>query len=125
MPSARRRVAIAGPAPLRKVASVSSVSGGRGPPRVGSAGTKLFGDDDRVGFHTRTLGELRHTDRGTRRKRRLDVLRHDFVDGREMGEIGQEDIELGNIGQRSEEHTSELQSLMRNSYAVFCLKKKK
>src|SRR3546814_8127280 len=28
-------------------------------------------------------------------------------------------------GERSEEHTSELQSLMRNSYAVFCLKKKK
>src|SRR3546814_9627559 len=27
-------------------------------------------------------------------------------------------------GERSEEHTSELQSLMRNSYAVFCLKKK-
>src|SRR3546814_8216547 len=26
---------------------------------------------------------------------------------------------------RSEEHTSELQSLMRTSYAVFCLKKKK
>src|SRR3546814_2250726 len=35
----------------------------------------------------------------------------------------------GNIGgerhSRSEEHTSELQSLMRISYAVFCLKKKK
>src|SRR3546814_9417308 len=28
-------------------------------------------------------------------------------------------------GLRSEEHTSELQSLMRTSYAVFCLKKKK
>src|SRR3546814_2669209 len=28
-------------------------------------------------------------------------------------------------GYRSEEHTSELQSLMRISYAVFCLKKKK
>src|SRR3546814_7575967 len=28
-------------------------------------------------------------------------------------------------GERSEEHTSELQSLMRTSYAVFCLKKKK
>src|SRR3546814_8681308 len=27
--------------------------------------------------------------------------------------------------ERSEEHTSELKSLMRNSYAVFCLKKKK
>src|SRR3546814_4362214 len=29
------------------------------------------------------------------------------------------------VHRRSEEHTSELQSLMRNSYAVFCLKKKK
>src|SRR3546814_4016410 len=29
------------------------------------------------------------------------------------------------FGGRSEEHTSELQSLMRISYAVFCLKKKK
>src|SRR3546814_1813467 len=37
-----------------------------------------------------------------------------------------EDLQL-RIGQRlrSEEHTSELQSLMRISYAVFCLKKKK
>src|SRR3546814_6629027 len=32
---------------------------------------------------------------------------------------------IGLIGGRSEEHTSELQSLMRISYAVFCLKKKK
>src|SRR3546814_2854707 len=31
----------------------------------------------------------------------------------------------GNRSRRSEEHTSELQSLMRISYAVFCLKKKK
>src|SRR3546814_3344956 len=31
----------------------------------------------------------------------------------------------GRRGTRSEEHTSELQSLMRISYAVFCLKKKK
>src|SRR3546814_10837471 len=30
-----------------------------------------------------------------------------------------------NMASRSEEHTSELQSLMRISYAVFCLKKKK
>src|SRR3546814_6196925 len=30
-----------------------------------------------------------------------------------------------NLPRRSEEHTSELQSLMRTSYAVFCLKKKK
>src|SRR3546814_8174992 len=32
--------------------------------------------------------------------------------------------EGGGAGLRSEEHTSELQSLMRISYAVFCLKKK-
>src|SRR3546814_3201607 len=32
---------------------------------------------------------------------------------------------VGAIQRRSEEHTSELQSLMRISYAVFCLKKKK
>src|SRR3546814_1058753 len=32
---------------------------------------------------------------------------------------------LRDLGVRSEEHTSELQSLMRISYAVFCLKKKK
>src|SRR3546814_1416613 len=31
----------------------------------------------------------------------------------------------GTLPSRSEEHTSELQSLMRSSYAVFCLKKKK
>src|SRR3546814_5543635 len=33
--------------------------------------------------------------------------------------------DVGNRIDRSEEHTSELQSLMRISYAVFCLKKKK
>src|SRR3546814_5349169 len=32
---------------------------------------------------------------------------------------------LDEVAARSEEHTSELQSLMRISYAVFCLKKKK
>src|SRR3546814_8591070 len=50
----------------------------------------------------------------------------------EMGRISGERFEcpalllperLG-FDSRSEEHTSELQSLMRNSYAVFCLKKK-
>src|SRR3546814_13320454 len=32
-------------------------------------------------------------------------------------------VEAGKLDLRSEEHTSALQSLMRNSYAVFCLKK--
>src|SRR3546814_10204611 len=34
-------------------------------------------------------------------------------------------LQHGRAGERSEEHTSELQSLMRISYAVFCLKKQK
>src|SRR3546814_10218701 len=33
-------------------------------------------------------------------------------------------VAIEGLGPRSEEHTSELQSLMRISYAVFCLKKK-
>src|SRR3546814_6742123 len=37
----------------------------------------------------------------------------------------QDSCELFFLEARSEEHTSELQSLMRISYAVFCLKKKK
>src|SRR3546814_10274682 len=39
--------------------------------------------------------------------------------------IGYMHLAIGELAARSEEHTSELQSLMRISYAVFCLKKKK
>src|SRR3546814_8939876 len=43
-----------------------------------------------------------------------------------LGTFSEEGRErFGRRGKRSEEHTSELQSLMRISYAVFCLKKKK
>src|SRR3546814_2334465 len=50
---------------------------------------------------------------------RLDFTNISRVDG-----VTRELIADGVYG-RSEEHTSELQSLMRISYAVFCLKKKK
>src|SRR3546814_7964632 len=40
------------------------------------------------------------------------------------GQFPIEDAVVDSVGVRSEEHTSELQSLMRISYAVFCLKKK-
>src|SRR3546814_7990201 len=47
----------------------------------------------------------------------------------EVGDQGRAEQRLPLLGEaddvRSEEHTSELQSLMRISYAVFCLKKKK
>src|SRR3546814_1620927 len=49
------------------------------------------------------------------------VLRH--VQHRRLQHRGADDQAV--VGHRSEEHTSELQSLMRISYAVFCLKKKK
>src|SRR3546814_10764319 len=52
-------------------------------------------------------------------RRRLDF-------GLRFVEVGQrQELVLEAQRDRSEEHTSELQSLMRNSYAVFCLKKKK
>src|SRR3546814_10252178 len=44
-----------------------------------------------------------------------------------VGDLEVGDVDVGGSGEggdRSEEHTSELQSLMRISYAVFCLKKK-
>src|SRR3546814_4941779 len=44
--------------------------------------------------------------------------------GRESPRSARTPVRSGRSG-RSEEHTSELQSLMRISYAVFCLKKKK
>src|SRR3546814_1503304 len=43
--------------------------------------------------------------------------------GLDSGEVAEALLERERLG-RSEEHTSELQSLMRISYAVFCLKKK-
>src|SRR3546814_10744095 len=58
----------------------------------------------------------------TRRQKFLDAL----VDGFSEQEVGQFTgfLERCYINIRSEEHTSELQSLMRNSYAVSCLQKK-
>src|SRR3546814_6098045 len=55
--------------------------------------------------------------------------RHENQDGRHRGHsrdgAGKRPRCRPGGGPRSEEHTSELQSLMRISYAVFCLKKKK
>src|SRR3546814_6501071 len=45
--------------------------------------------------------------------------------GAHVGDVIRGDRRIVDRAQRSEEHTSELQSLMRISYAVFCLKKTK
>src|SRR3546814_2843580 len=55
--------------------------------------------------------------------RRLRFIRAAQGAGFTLDEIG-ELLALEASDDRSEEHTSELQSLMRKSYAVFCLKKK-
>src|SRR3546814_4439705 len=61
-----------------------------------------------------------------------EVIAHDFgaglvVDRTDEGvrDLAEALAALFTFVDRSEEHTSELQSLMRTSYAVFCLKKKK
>src|SRR3546814_5961173 len=48
----------------------------------------------------------------------------DAADGQPVAALLDAEDQAGAKGVRSEEHTSELQSLMRISYAVFCLKKK-
>src|SRR3546814_1612672 len=59
----------------------------------------------------------------------LQTVTADPAEGEALTEPGTDIIEAVPMPQaiqaRSEEHTSELQSLMRISYAVFCLKKKK
>src|SRR3546814_3671333 len=78
---------------------------------LGPGGDDLVvdGDDDRLGLDRRDApGNRLQVDRGLLRGHR--DCRLDRRDAEQL---------------RSEEHTSELQSLMRISYAVFCLKKKK
>src|SRR3546814_4056754 len=65
----------------------------------------------------------RRAAQGGRGVRSRDPAPADGVDA--AGEARRRHLRVERDRQRSEEHTSELQSLMRSSYAVFCLKKKK
>src|SRR3546814_7918871 len=73
---------------------------------------------DRIGRLIRSLGD------------RIGILlvEHDvdrvFSMADKITVMNQGSVLIEGDAARSEEHTSELQSLMRNSYAVFCLKKK-
>src|SRR3546814_1248970 len=68
---------------------------------------------DRSGYARTTL--YRHW------PQRLDLLRDLITEEVHLLHT----VPTGDVRARTEEHTSELQSLMRISYAVFCLKKKK
>src|SRR3546814_1132592 len=65
-------------------------------------------------FPYTTLFRSAHRHHERRHRQGARSIRHSNSGGRDHAASG-----------RSEEHTSELQSLMRISYAVFCLKKKK
>src|SRR3546814_3731665 len=81
-------------------------------PGVGEERDLLLGHDDAIGdgfAHQRTIGEG------------MAAIVHWIDGGIGAEELGGHVLSFA----RSEEHTSELQSLMRISYAVFCLKKKK
>src|SRR3546814_2333336 len=81
-------------------------------------------------FHRRDAAGLDRLDElGPRRERKVLAAPEaealgvgEVVDG---GRACRRDVDDAGARQRSEEHTSELQSLLRIPYAVFCLKKKK
>src|SRR3546814_5705754 len=87
-------------------------------------------------------GDEQHRQREQREPRQRQPGGHTDDDDQPEAEAAQESLDLVHValpidrpmhrrcsgawrGPRSEEHTSELQSLMRISYAVFCLKKNK
>src|SRR3546814_8117256 len=79
------------------------------------------GDTNRIGFAVQ-LAVLRHPGFGFTLEEGAPAYLVAFM-GEQIGVAAS--AFGGYAARRSEEHTSELQSLMRISYAVFCLKKKK
>src|SRR3546814_4782655 len=80
-------------------------------PDVWQRGAAIFGHRDAVTIHLQPRAAVELRQRA-----------HGLADGLEQHISGEREA-LAGAGERSEEHTSELQSLMRISYAVFCLKK--
>src|SRR3546814_2664664 len=77
---------------------------------------------DRFGFLAHAAGD---DDAAVLRDRLADRFEAFFLRRiEEAAGVDEHDVRARIIGRRSEEHTSEIQSLMRISYAVFCLKKK-
>src|SRR3546814_6374802 len=114
------------PRPASTIAETGSLDGHF----AASHGSADVSDRDRprlaVGTASRNDG---HDDRSWRRRRLCAAA---LVDRHATGawtwwRVDRQPCHVAGVGWwgRSEEHTSELQSLMRISYAVFCLKKKK
>src|SRR3546814_5515002 len=99
--------------------------------RAGNAHQVPFGGTQRATQIAATVSlppDMHHTGHGQAAAQRANTMRTDsrqqaFVEvSRQTGPVH---LQGSHNERRSEEHTSELQSLMRISYAVFCLKKKK
>src|SRR3546814_7302027 len=90
--------------------------------RSGFEGKLVFLADERL-----KTGDLRveWADGGAERNQKALWQEIDAVIARVLAPTAGDGKQTPQSAARSEEHTSELQSLMRNSYAVFCLKKKK
>src|SRR3546814_8127631 len=86
-----------------------------------AAGRRIARERDSTVRHALSLGSARRA----RRSRRLAQPRQRRLVRRLCARAVRSARRAGDALGRSEEHTSELQSLMRISYAVFCLKKKK
>src|SRR3546814_5078777 len=82
-----------------------------------------FAPSDRAAIVSRGRQAIVKSPRPISRDARASI--HRAARGTRHERLGEMRDGTGQTGTRSEEHTSELQSLMRTSYAVFSLKKKK
>src|SRR3546814_6762818 len=91
--------------------------------------------DDKILIHMDAMiGSMTHKERDKpaliNAKRKIRIAKGSGTTVQEVNKLLKMHLEMSNAMKkirkmgRSEEHTSELQSLMRNSYAVFCLKTK-
>src|SRR3546814_1617978 len=96
---------------------------------IGARARRELGQDDRLGMRLRARGRHDGNPLVNDIDRALDQLV--ALIERQRGRFRRRAVDddamrsVAHLKLRSEEHTSELQSLMRISYAVFCLKKKK
>src|SRR3546814_7467513 len=88
------------------------------PARFGAAARMVVDEDERRGAEfERAFDHFADID-----GRLVDrTLAREFVADQHVARVEVEDANALDVDRRSEEHTSELQSLMRISYAVFCL----
>src|SRR3546814_5598269 len=88
-------------------------------------GTGIDGPLDRRGIHCRSVAARAIVRDVDHKGRDSDFTSAYILNPIRVARLRASHRAAENDQQRSEEHTSELQSLMRISYAVFCLKKKK